>query len=91
MPREGHKEGCKCAVCKVLDKKLAAVVATEPTGPTLGSVPIGQNFRLNGQVYKKINHGLVLNYLNGDDATEPMDSSTVIDPILPGHAVEPDA
>lgn len=89
MPREGHKEGCQCAVCRVVDKKARAEAL--PAGAILlQNALIGQNFRLNGKVYKKINHGVVMDFLKGDDATEPMDNSTVIYPILPGHEVEPD-
>ena len=62
-----------------------------PSGPTLNDVPIGQNFRFNNGVYKKVNTCRVQNFLKGDDATEAMAGNTVIEPILPGHAVEPDA
>lgn len=67
----------------------------EPEPIPAGSIlfrdaPIGQNFRYAGQVWKKINHGVVQNFQKGDDATEPMDGGTIIEPIIPGHLVEPD-
>ena len=64
---------------------------TVPQGITLASVPIGQNFRYNEKVYKKINNGVVLNFLNADDATESMNNNTIIEPIIPSHFTEPDA
>jgi len=100
MPRTGHKEGCKCSVCRGIDTKprkeeivetVVETVVETIVGPTLGSVPIGQNFRYNGRVYKKINDAVVQNFLNGDDTTESMPNNTVIDPIIPSHEVEPDA
>ncbi len=91
-----HKEGSK--INKRHKSGPPAEEPEEPEEPKLpagsilfGDAPIGQNFRYAGQVWKKINHGVVLNFLNGDDSTEPMDGGTVIEPILPGHEVEPDA
>lgn len=93
MPRIGHKEGCHCAICRAIDRKGNPVaIPAIPEGSILfKDALIGQNFRYGGQVWKKINHGVVLNFQNSDDSTEPMDNNTVIEPILPGHEVEPDA
>ncbi len=87
-----HKEGSKVGEeHKSGPKEETPAAPVIPEGSCLlGDALIGQNFRYAGQVWKKINHGLVLNFQNGDDSTEPMANDTVIEPILPGHEVEPD-
>lgn len=88
-----HKEGSKVdeahkAGPPIEEPKLVPI----PVGSILfQDALIGQNFRFGGSVWKKINHGVVLNFLKGDDSTEHMAGDTIIEPILPGHEVEPDA
>ncbi len=102
---EPEPEPCWCGVHHKEGSKIGKIHESGPDGPEpepkpepipdgsclLGDAPIGTNFRYAGGVYKKINHGVVQNFLNGDDATEPMDSSTIIAPIVAGHDIEPDA
>ena len=93
-----HKEGSKIGKTHEAGPPIEEPIPEQPVSKPLpaGSIlfqdaPIGQNFRQGGSVWKKINHGVVQNFQKGDDATEPMDGGTIIEPILPGHEVEPDA
>ncbi|KKL11013.1 hypothetical protein LCGC14_2550070 [marine sediment metagenome] len=88
-----HKEDSKIGEAHKSGPPTEEPAAVElPAGSCLmKDAPIGTNFRLAGAIYKKINHGTVINSLNADDSSEPMDGDTVIEPILAGHDIEPDA
>ncbi|MFY9259568.1 MAG: hypothetical protein WAO71_03565 [Gallionella sp.] len=63
----------------------------KPQGPVLGDLQIGRIFRLNGKMYKKINHGAqsrVQDVTASDSDTFLMDSSTPVLPWTAGHEVE---
>ena len=48
MPREGHKEGCQCAICKRMAAQVAPI-------RTVGSLVAGDQFSYKGQNYTR--HG----------------------------------
>ena len=55
MPRAGHKEGCQCAVCKVVDAK--ALREEIPQAPAelvpLKTLGVGSKFKYQAQTYIK--------------------------------------
>ena len=55
MPRAGHKEGCQCAVCKVMRAKELREVPQAPivTGVPLGILEVGSKFEYQAQTYIK--------------------------------------
>ena len=58
MARVGHKEGCQCAVCKVMAAKELREGIQTPVivkGITLGSLKIGERFMYQG--YTHIRYG----------------------------------
>lgn len=74
MPRAGHKEGCKCNVCKAVDAANAQrAVATAPVkekGDLLSSLPAGAKFRYRGKIWRLLNlvgNAAIVNDLSSDN------------------------
>ena len=86
MPRIGHKEDCKCAICGRM--RAALPPAPVETGPTLGSLRIGMKFRYHEQIYQKLNgQGTVVN-LNTDSEPYALPSGTIVELLPDGRKIE---
>ena len=63
--------------------------AVSSDGITLAECVGGQQFRYQGQIYKKVNEfGGVLKAGNMDDAVEKLPTNTIVEPLVVGHAID---
>lgn len=98
MAKRGHKEDCECAICKAIRTRAErertetdnVLVAAPLEGIIIGSLMIGQIFRYENRMYRKLNDlgpSSMIEDLQTTEA-EQMPNNRVVVPIARGHEVE---